>query len=102
MKVKISKKQLATNILIVCFVFAVIIAFWLIISLLGTDKMTCKADEVEITIEYDSDNISGYSAYGMTYDLEGQREYARQIGTDPYLNEFESWFSINTGGVCQR
>lgn len=64
------------------------------------DKMVCTSKEGNITIRYNKNGLTGYSASGMTYKFEEQKDYARQIGVDAYLKEFNSWFIKNTTGTC--
>lgn len=69
---------------------------------LTSKKMECKSSVGNITIMYNDDEITGYAASGMTYDLDGQKAIAKQIGVGAYLDEFESWFEKNAGGTCKR
>ena len=73
-----------------------------IIVSLTSDKMVCKSDEGDITIMYTNKGITGYTANGISYDLDGQQDYAEQVGIDAYLDEFATWFSNNTTGSCSR
>ena len=73
-----------------------------IIVSLTSDKMVCKSDEGDITIMYTNKGITGYTANGISYDLDGQQDYAEQVGIDAYLDEFATWFSNNTTGTCSR
>ena len=65
-------------------------------------KMVCKSDEGNITIMYNDKTLTGYTANGISYDYDGQKEYADQVGVDAYLTEFATWFSNNTTGTCSR
>ncbi len=67
-----------------------------------SNKMVCKSDEGNITIMYNKKGITGYTANGISYDLDGQQDYANQVGIDKYLDEFSDWFSNNTTGTCSR
>ena len=49
---------------------------------------------------YNNSGITGYTASGIIYDLETQKEYAKTIGTDNYISEFNNWFTTNTSGTC--
>lgn len=69
---------------------------------LTSKKLVCKSDEGNITIMYNKDNITGYTAKNITYDLEGQKNIAKQIGVTEYLDEFTKWFETNTTGTCKR
>lgn len=68
----------------------------------NSKKMICKSSEGNITIMYNDKTITGYTASGMSYDLDNQKEYAEQVGIDSYLSEFASWFSSNTTGTCSK
>ena len=65
-------------------------------------KLVCKSDEGNIKIMYNDKTITGYTASGVSYDLDGQKKYAEQIGIEAYLDEFSTWFSTNTTGTCTR
>ena len=64
------------------------------------DKMICKSNEGSITIMYNKNGLTGYQTTDMTYKFEEQKEYAKQIGVDAYLREFNTWFINNTTGSC--
>ena len=49
---------------------------------------------------YNEETILGYTASGLSYDLDGQKKYAEQIGVDSYLQEFSYWFKSNIDGSC--
>lgn len=72
------------------------------ITSVTSEKLVCKSDEGNITIMYNDKTITGYTASGISYDLDSQKEYAEQIGVDAYLNEFSTWFSSNTTGTCTK
>ncbi len=65
-------------------------------------KMTCKSSKGNITIMYNDEKITGYTASGMTYDLDQQQAVAELVGIEAYLDEFEDWFADNTDGTCER
>lgn len=79
-----------------------IVLFIVIFSITSanSEKLVCKSDEGKITIMYNDKTITGYTANGMSYDLDGQKEYAQQIGIDAYIKEFTNWFKNNTSGTC--
>lgn len=88
---------------IAILVFVVIIVLFVIIffGVLGSsNKLVCTSEEGNITIMYNDSEITGYTAVGVKYDLDGQKEYAKQIGVDAYIAEFENWFVTNTSGSC--
>ncbi|MBQ9318245.1 MAG: hypothetical protein IJR82_01250 [Bacilli bacterium] len=82
----------------IIILFVVIFA----ISSSNSKKMICKSSKGTITIMYNDKTITGYTANGMSYDLDQQKKYAEQVGVDAYLTEFEIWFSNNTAGTCSR
>lgn len=67
-----------------------------------SNKMVCKSNEGNITIMYNDKTITGYTAKNISYDLDGQKEIANQIGVEAYLTQFENWFITNTTGSCSR
>ena len=81
----------------------VILAVIIVFAISATSqKMICKSEEGNITIMYNEKTLKGYTAKGISYDFDGQKEYAEEIGIEPYLVEFESWFKNNTNGDCSR
>lgn len=84
-------------------VIGIIVLACLIISIVSanSNKLICKSNEGNITIMYNDNDIVGYTANGMSYDLDQQKAYAKQIGVKAYLNEFSTWFSTNTTGTCE-
>lgn len=85
---------------LVIALIAVVVIIILIVSA-NTKKMTCKVDDDEITITYNESEITGYTAKNFSYDLDDQKEYAKEIGVDQYLSEFNEWFTTETSGVCK-
>jgi len=85
--------------IIVAIVIIFAIAFFLVSS--TSEKLVCKSDEGNITIMYNEDTITGYTASGLSYDLDEQKAYAEQIGVDAYLEEFKEFFASNTSGLCE-
>ena len=84
--------------IVVAFVILFIIIFS--ITSASSEKLVCKSDEGNITIMYNEKGITGYTASGMSYDLDEQKEVAKEIGIDAYITEFNSWFISNTSGYC--
>lgn len=84
------------------FVVGIIVLAIVIISIVSasSEKLICKSDEGNITIMYNDKTITGYTAVGISYDLDGQKKYAEQVGTDAYMQEFSTWFRNNTSGTC--
>ena len=71
------------------------------VTSLTSKKLVCKSNEGNITIMYNNKTITGYTANGISYDLDNQKKYAEQIGIDAYMKEFSTWFSSNTTGSCK-
>ena len=65
-------------------------------------KLVCKSPEGSITITYNDDTLIGYTASGITFDLDGQREVSDILGTDGYADSFTDWFTSNTSGDCEK
>ena len=80
----------------------IITAFMLSMVGCGGKKLTCKSNEGNITISYNDKGIIGYTSKGITYDLEGQQEYAKIVGVDAYMEEFTNWFESATTGTCKQ
>lgn len=85
-------------------IFIGIIAFVVVIFVITSatsKKLVCKSKEGNITLMYNDKTIKGYTANGITYDLDGQKKIAEQIGMTDYLEQFSQWFSSNTSGSCE-
>ena len=83
---------------VVGFIILFIVIFSIISA--GSEKLVCKSNEGNITIMYNDETITGYTANGISYDMDSQKEYAEQVGIDLYIKEFNSWFISNTSGSC--
>lgn len=83
---------------------ALSIGIWLIFGFINykisLDKLVCTSNKGNITIMYNEERITGYIANGMSYDLDAQKKYAKEIGIDAYIIEFDNWFKSNTSGYC--
>ena len=85
------------------FLFLVILFIILFLIISATSKkLVCKSNEGNITIMYNDKTISGYTANGLSYDLDGQKKYAEEIGIDAYIEEFSTLFSNYTTGSCSK
>lgn len=80
-------------------VLGVIIFFVISVS---SKKLVCKSDKGNITIMYNDKTLTGYTAKGISYDLDTQKSYAEKIGIEAYLEEFSTLFSNNTTGSCTK
>lgn len=69
---------------------------------LTSKKMKCKSNEGNITLMYNKKTITGYTSKKISYDLDGQKQLAEQMGVEAYLDEFAEWFKNNTTGTCER
>ena len=83
------------------FLVTLFIILFLIVSA-TSKKLVCKSNEGNITIMYNDKTISGYTANGLSYDLDGQKKYAEEIGIDAYIEEFSTMFSNKTAGSCSK
>lgn len=80
----------------------IVVAIILIVTSLTSKKLVCKSNEGNITIMYNDKTITGYTAKGITYDMDGQKQIAEQIEIESYITQFESWFKTNTTGSCTK
>lgn len=101
------KKTKNGNLKILAIVAAVIvflaIVIFVVVSLVKSfsgNKLVCKSNEGNITIMYNESGINGYTANGISYDMDEQRDVAEQIGIDNYISQFTTWFETNTTGTC--
>lgn len=76
-----------TIIVIVVIVFAVVN--------MTSKKLVCKSDDNSLTIMYNDETLTGYTAEGISYDLEGQKKSAESMGVKVYLNWFADLYRIN-------
>lgn len=85
---------------IVVALVVIIVIIFIFVSM-TSEKLVCKSKEGNITIMYNDKTITGYTAKGISYDLDGQKKYAEQIGIEEYIKEFSKYFSTNTTGSCE-
>jgi len=99
---KVRNVVIIISVILVVVVIAVIALFVFIFSLVSSNsnQLVCKSTQGNITIMYDDSNIVGYTASGMSYDLDQQKKVANQIGIDNYVSQFSDWFKTNTDGSC--
>lgn len=84
--------------IVVGFIILIFVIFSIVSA--KSNKLICKSDEGNITIMYNDTEITGYTAYGIGFDLDEQKSYAKQVGINSYITEFSNWFSENTTGSC--
>lgn len=84
---------------VVVSIFALVAIIFTVVSLTSS-KLVCESPEGNITLMYNSETITGYTAVGVSYELDEQKMYAKQVGIEAYLEEFSLWFSNNTSGQC--
>ena len=77
------------------------ILLFVIISI-TSKKLVCKSSEGNITIMYDNKTITGYTAVGLSYDMNSQREIAEEVGIKEYIEDFIEFFNENTTGSCKK
>lgn len=63
--------------------------------------MTKQFRTLPSSVLYD-EKITGYTATGMTYDMDAQNKIAERYGIEAYLEDFSDWFDEHTDGACQR
>lgn len=63
-------------------------------------KLVCEAKEGDITLTFTDDEITGYDARDITYDMDKQAELFKQYGKTVYMDTFNQWFEDNTSGSC--
>ena len=91
---KIALGVIVLVVVVICSLFAY--------TYFSSKKLVCKSDEGNITLMYNKKTIKGYTANGIKYDFDGQKELAESIGIEKYLDQFEQWFSNYTTGSCKR
>ncbi len=84
---------------VVVGIVVLIIAIFSLVSA-KSNKLICKSNEGNITIMYNDSTINGYTASNISYDLDGQKKIAKQIGIESYISQFKTWFETNTTGTC--
>ena len=77
------------------------VAIFAIVSL-TSNKLKCKSSVGDITIMYNDEKITGYTATGMTYDMDAQNKIVEQYGIEKHLDEFSKWYAEHTDGTCER
>ncbi len=86
--------------IMVALVLVGVIVF--VVVSMTSKKLECKSDIGNITLMYTDKTVTGYTASGIEYDLDGQQKIADKIGVEAYLDEFEDWFEENAHGTCER
>jgi len=81
--------------------FAVLFGIIFAITSLTSKKLVCESSEGKITIMYNDKTLTGYTANKVSYDFDGQKEYAEQIGVKAYIEEFSELFSSKSTGSCK-
>ena len=101
--VKKSSKILIIVIIVMAVIILPIIAIVgvMVFSYNHYDRLVCKSKEGNITLLYSEEGIVGYTASGITYDEEQGKAYAKKIGINSYIVEFNQWFIENTTGSCE-
>lgn len=95
------KKSVLKKVLIIVGIFVAIFIAIFVSVYNNSNKLICKSDEGNITIMYNDKTITGYTAVGIKYDLSGQKQIAKQLGVDAYMESFIDWFEENTTGSCK-
>ena len=96
-----SKKKGIFIFLGILFVSFIILSFFGFFAyFFSQDKMICNSPQGNITLMFNHKDLIGYTARGITYDFDQQKEIAKEVGIESYLIEFNSWFQKNTSGSC--
>ncbi len=78
-----------------CVIFAIVS--------LTSHKLRCTSSRGDITIMYNDEQITGYNAKNISYDMDGANDYVKEVGgIENYLIEFNDWFVENTSGTCEK
>ena len=85
--------------IIVGFIVLFVAVFW--ITSATSNKLVCESQEGKITIMYNDKTLTGYTASKVSYDFDGQKKYAEEIGVENYIEEFSRLFSSKSTGSCQ-
>lgn len=96
------KKSKKTIVKVLAIIVGFIVLFLVIFSVvsLNSNKLICKSSEGNITIMYNDSTITGYTANGISYDMDQQKKVANQVGINSYISQFTTWFETNTTGSC--
>ncbi len=101
----IFEENMSKKTIIICIISGGVVLLALALILFNSMKkeISCQSDIGSISIFYNRDGIQDFSSSGqISFDSSNQRQIARDIGIDNYLDEFERWFKENTGGTCER
>lgn len=85
---------------IIAIVIIVIAVF--AITSMNSEKLVCESKEGNITLMYNEERINGYTAKGITYDLDTANKTAEEVGMEKYIEAFIAWFESNTSGTCTK
>lgn len=94
------KKVIMGIVLALIFIIIAIIVMFIVVSS-NSKKLVCESKEGKITLMYNKNTISGYTAKDIVYNMDQQKQLAEQIGIDKYLEDFTNWFEKNTTGTCK-
>lgn len=90
------------RIIILITILLIIVSVILFLGLSNKHKkLVCKASEGEVTIIYNKNRIIDYKAKGINYDLETQKEFAKEVGIKEYIKLYKTFFQSNTSGTCE-
>lgn len=66
-------------------------------------KLVCKSKEGNVTILYNSKEITGYTTTGnISFDMDNQNAYVEKNGIEEYLTQYSASFANNTTGTCVK
>lgn len=84
--------------IVVVLIIICIVVFFVVSA--NSNKLVCKSNKGNITIMYNDSAITGYTASGVSYDMDGQQTVAEKTGMDSYITQFKNMFETKTGGTC--
>ena len=80
---------------------AIIVALLFLFVYTTSDKFVCKSDEGSITLMYKGEELKGYTAKNISYDMDVAKNSIKLVGMEEYLKQFKIWFESNTSGTCE-
>lgn len=86
----------------IIILIVVITILGILITSASSKKLVCTSNEGNITIMYNDSELKGYTAKGLEFDFDEQKNIADDLGIDAYLEQFDSWFQENTSGACEQ
>lgn len=99
--VKSNAKKIAITIGIIAGVIVIGIVLLIVFVFTSSKKLVCTSDKGDITLYYNDSSLVGYKTKNLSYDFDNQKELAKEMGIDKYIDAFEQDFEANYG-TCER